>query len=325
MGNPFRRPRSSARFLTTALAALALISATTAAGTGAAKRRPAKREYHSHTYYVLELDPDAGSASSPHAIAAALGAEHVEQVGELEHHYLIRAPTDVVARGDQAWVSNVASAVEKRDVGRVDERDLVLERYDLLRRGQTARGIAGVPQAHGSGASLRKRGHAPAVRSLERQYPSLRAKRDLPVPPPDYEATLAQAPISLPLRPYRRDPATYNPTRQTQAGQGSTIVADMAEILGIQDPLWNKQWHLVNGIIEQNSINVTGVWRDNIHGQGVNVAIVDDGLDMHSDDLAPNFVRSACPGVFKSKVGADWRTPTARGRVVGLQRQHGVA
>jgi len=28
-----------------------------------------------------------------------------------------------------------------------------------------------------------------------------------------------------------------------------------------------------------------------INGTGVNVAIIDDGLDMMSEDLAPNFVR----------------------------------
>jgi kexin len=42
--------------------------------------------------------------------------------------------------------------------------------------------------------------------------------------------------------------------------------------------------------MEENSINVTGVWDEGVFGKGVNVAIVDDGLDMHSDDLAANFV-----------------------------------
>lgn len=253
-----------------------------------AKKRPAKRDYDSHTYYVLELDPAVlPPSTSPQDIALALGAEHVEQVGELANEYLIRAPQDLVKRGESTWTSNVSGAVEKREVGKVAERDLVMERYDLLRRGQGPATRIRPRSVEGDSATpLVRRLRASAIWSLERQYPSLRAKRDFPVPPSDWDSSLSRG--FVPVRPYERSPATYNPSRQT--APPSTLIADMAELLGIQDPLWSKQWHLVNGIIEQNSINVTDVWLEGIQGQGVNVAIVDDGLDMHSDDLAPNFV-----------------------------------
>ncbi|CAM9014873.1 unnamed protein product [Wickerhamomyces anomalus] len=58
---------------------------------------------------------------------------------------------------------------------------------------------------------------------------------------------------------------------------------------GIEDPLFSKQWHLINPSFPGNDINVTGVWAQNITGEGVTAAIVDDGLDFESTDLNENF------------------------------------
>ena len=55
---------------------------------------PKKRTYDTHHYYVAEVRPapcaDA-SELTPQHIAQALGAELVEQVGELRDHWLLRA------------------------------------------------------------------------------------------------------------------------------------------------------------------------------------------------------------------------------------------
>jgi kexin len=37
-------------------------------------------------------------------------------------------------------------------------------------------------------------------------------------------------------------------------------------------------------------MNVTGLWKDGVTGKGVISALVDDGIDYESRDLAPNFV-----------------------------------
>jgi kexin len=37
-------------------------------------------------------------------------------------------------------------------------------------------------------------------------------------------------------------------------------------------------------------MNVTGLWEEGITGKGVISALVDDGLDYESEDLAQNFV-----------------------------------
>lgn len=65
--------------------------------------------------------------------------------------------------------------------------------------------------------------------------------------------------------------------------------AELSATLGIRDPIFNEQWHLFNVLQPGNDINVTGVWLDGVTGINSTVAIVDDGLDMYSDDLKDNY------------------------------------
>lgn len=61
--------------------------------------------------------------------------------------------------------------------------------------------------------------------------------------------------------------------------------------LGVTDPLFTQQWHIVNDEFPEHMMNVTGLWEIGITGQGVIASLVDDGLDYESRDLADNFVR----------------------------------
>ncbi|KAF0482768.1 subtilase [Gigaspora margarita] len=108
-----------------------------------------------------------------------------------------------------------------------------------------------------SDSSNEKRSASPidAILSVEKQHLRKRHKR---APPP----------IPTPVSDV--DPAT------------------VAASLGITDPGFQYQWHLINPV-EHNDINVTGVWEEGITGKGVYAAIVDDGLDANSDDLKDNF------------------------------------
>jgi kexin len=60
--------------------------------------------------------------------------------------------------------------------------------------------------------------------------------------------------------------------------------------LHLGDPMLNQQWHLINQDIKEVELNVTGLWGRGITGDNVKVVMVDDGLDMESDDLKGNFV-----------------------------------
>jgi kexin len=46
----------------------------------------------------------------------------------------------------------------------------------------------------------------------------------------------------------------------------------------------------INGENPEHMMNVTGLWDMGITGAGVITALVDDGLDYESEDLADNFV-----------------------------------
>ncbi|KAB8698109.1 hypothetical protein FH972_026359 [Carpinus fangiana] len=64
---------------------------------------------------------------------------------------------------------------------------------------------------------------------------------------------------------------------------------DIATQLDITDPIYNEQWHLFNPVQPGHDLNVTSVWLQGITGKNVTACIVDDGLDMDSNDLKDNY------------------------------------
>lgn len=81
------------------------------------------------------------------------------------------------------------------------------------------------------------------------------------------------------------------------------------------NPLQDQQWHLLNsgqhafsarGGVAGNDLNLWWAHRTEVLGQGINVAVVDDGLAIAHPDLADN-VR---PGSRNVVTGSDDPTPT---------------
>jgi kexin len=91
-------------------------------------------------------------------------------------------------------------------------------------------------------------------------------------------------------RRVKRAPPLISPPKESSS---SSVAARM----GIQDPLFPQQWHLVNDDFPQHMMNVTGVWDMGFKGKGVISSLVDDGLDYESEDLSANFV---CISVIKT-------------------------
>ena len=56
----------------------------------------------------------------------------------------------------------------------------------------------------------------------------------------------------------------------------------------INDSLYGCQWHLRNQEQGGEDINVEAVWAEGVNGEGVNVAVVDDGMYFAHEDLAAN-------------------------------------
>ncbi|PQE20296.1 putative KEX1 protease precursor protein [Rutstroemia sp. NJR-2017a BBW] len=87
-------------------------------------------------------------------------------------------------------------------------------------------------------------------------------------------------------------PEGYLETRQDSAAPVDSAIVkqqEVAKALGIKDPIFKDQWHLFNPVQVGHDVNVTEVWMQNITGKGSIVAIVDDGLDMYSNDLKANY------------------------------------
>lgn len=78
-----------------------------------------------------------------------------------------------------------------------------------------------------------------------------------------------------------------NPVNEAAFAARKNII----DTLGIHDPIFPDQWHLFNIQEAGNDLNVSGLWQEGITGKGSTVCIVDDGLDMDSDDLRDNYFR----------------------------------
>ncbi|KAI2604698.1 peptidase S8/S53 domain-containing protein [Hypoxylon sp. NC1633] len=86
-------------------------------------------------------------------------------------------------------------------------------------------------------------------------------------------------------------PVGHHPTIREDEADAKAVEEQKSvmEQLGISDPIFHEQWHLFNTVQLGHDVNVTGVWLSGITGKNATVAIVDDGLDMYSNDLKPNY------------------------------------
>ena len=81
----------------------------------------------------------------------------------------------------------------------------------------------------------------------------------------------------------------------------------------VGDDLYACQWHLKNREDAGMDIDVEPVWEEGITGEGVNVVVVDDGIDQYHEDLAPNISPS---------LNHDY---TGRGDIYDSKEHHGTA
>ncbi|KAK6336506.1 pheromone processing endoprotease [Orbilia brochopaga] len=82
-------------------------------------------------------------------------------------------------------------------------------------------------------------------------------------------------------------PAKFSTTTDPAAKQN--FFNSLVSTLEINDPIFKDQWHLVNTRELTHDVNAGQLWLDGYFGENATVAIVDDGLDFKSHDLAPNY------------------------------------
>jgi kexin len=190
--------------------------------------KPTPKTYDTHDYYVLEHNPAHGL--SPRQCAQALGAQLVEQVGELKNYYVVSVPKPTY---------DSSPYLPRRDLA-------VARNYEPVTALRTLRNRA--VEVHNGRAHSKRL--SSSIRSLELQTP-----------------------------------------RQRLVKRGA-LLDEVIRTLDIKDPLFPNQWHIINEEFPEHMMNVTGVWKEGITGKNIVSAIVDDGLDYESGDLAPNFVSS---------------------------------
>ncbi|KAF3920916.1 Kexin [Orbilia brochopaga] len=191
------------------------------------------------------------STSSPHNIARHLGLEYVEPIGKLADHHLFR--------------------IRKRDEDVVEAH---LQRLRLRKRDELSAAEAELTRA---------------VRFSQKQKLKRLAKRIPPRLRPrspdghegDHEGA---AKVDEPADPA---PAKFSSTTDPAAKQN--FFNSLVSTLEINDPIFKDQWHLVNTRELTHDVNAGQLWLDGYLGENATVAIVDDGLDFKSHDLAPNY------------------------------------
>ncbi|KAG2217513.1 hypothetical protein INT45_001800 [Circinella minor] len=228
------------------------------------------RDYENRIYYTL-YTPN-GDSEVASQVAQQLDARFEGQVGELPQYY---------------WVSESRDQLSKRN----QPGDLV-ERFAELRERRKY-----------SNNNKRRRNGDPIdlIERVDRQIPRRKLYKRAVIPPP----SLHTAPEEKNKRQVLEDDnALYPPVivniNEEQSVNHEIIPVDwlldqpdgfetLKQSLGVLDPGFDQQWHLINQEQRGNDVNITGVWSQGITGQNVVVAILDDGLDMESEDLKENF------------------------------------
>lgn len=154
----------------------------------------------------------------------------------------------------------------------------------------------------------RKRGSERASEVLWYQKQRLRPRLVKRIPPPP--------------APRHGPPPLDNPRPNPIAVEA---LDDIATELQISDPIFKDQWHILNTVQLGHDLNVTGVWLQGITGNGSITSVIDDGLDMYSDDLKDNYFASGSydyndrgpepkPRLFDDKHGTRCAGEIAAGR-----------
>ncbi len=207
------------------------------------------RNHDTHDYYALHLRPQ----SSPQKVAFALGLDYEGKLGELPDHHTFSSPRHR-RHGADGMLEDLRRKSRKRDLSETGVLDGVLwsQKQKVKRR-------------------MEKRSVLPPL------HDRVKTRTDTAV-----EDIKPGKPASAPIFPVKPEQPIANP-------EAVAARDDLTKKLSIEDPIFHEQWHLFNTMQLGHDINVTGVWQQGITGEGATAVMVDDGIDMYSDDLKDNY------------------------------------
>ena len=187
---------------------------------------------------------------SPQQVASVLNLKYEGPLGELPDHHTFSSPK-----------------IERHDA------DALLEKARRLRRKRNG-------DDHGELAGIlwsQKQKTKP--RMVKRNVlPPLEQRQE---PPSDVTGAGAKP-----------DASAVAPPPNGNSAANPEAVAERASLqneLSIEDPIFDEQWHLFNALQLGHDLNVTGVWQQGITGEGATAVMVDDGIDMYSEDIKDNY------------------------------------
>ncbi|KAK6505415.1 pheromone processing endoprotease [Arthrobotrys musiformis] len=153
------------------------------------------------------------------------------------------------------------------------------------------------------------------VVEVQLQRLRLRKRDDLSAEEADLTRAVRYSEKQKLKRLVKRIPPKYDPRDSHEEGSGSGSAAEnvggasenkfdandpsgvkglfttLVDTLKINDPIFKDQWHLINTREITHDVNVGKLWLDGVFGENATVAIVDDGLDFKSHDLAENYFK----------------------------------
>lgn len=207
------------------------------------------RNHNTHDYYALHLQPQ----SSPQKVAFALGLDYEGKLGELPDHHTFSSPRHR-RHGADGILEDLRRKRRKRDSVGIDVLDGVLwSQKQKAKRRMEKRSIL---------PPLPNRGETSTGAAMEDIKPGEAA--------------------TVPGVSVKPEQIVANP-------EAVAAREDLTKKLSIEDPIFDDQWHLFNTMQLGHDINVTGVWQQGITGEGATAVMVDDGIDMYSDDLKDNY------------------------------------
>ncbi|CAO3596014.1 unnamed protein product [Absidia cylindrospora] len=252
------------------------------------------RDYQRRLYYTMYI-PNGNHAAAMH-VAHQLKARYEGPVGELQQYHEIstlKSPPPLPPRGQ---------SLDKRHNQDIDEyteaHHALLKRFRQLQQHQIAR--------RDTTSSF--------ILQIDSLKPQIRHRRLVKRAPPSLDYIHGH--YRLTSRQKKDDATTTsdndddNDDDDDEEETDSAVIPqqhyldpisskhflnmtdgfkNLKQALNIDDPGFDRQWHLVNQDQYGHDLNVTGVWSQGITGKNIVVAILDDGLDMNNDDLTTNF------------------------------------